>query len=329
VFPDHSHPRVPRRGVWRPLLTALLAAAVLMAGTVAWLVLDTGGPSAAAPRTPGAPPVAAAADGLDLPWPTEGQASISVEGVGSLGSRGSRTPVPIASVTKVMTAHVLLREHPMRPGEDGADIVVDQRAADESYSGTESTVPVEAGRTYSQRELLEYLMVGSANNVARLLARWDAGDERAFVAKMNATARELGLADTTYTGPSGLEATTTSTAADQLRLARAAMEDPVFREVVAVREVTAPGVRVANTNKLLGRHGVIGLKTGSSTPAGGNLVWAVRQEVAGVPRLVLGVVLGQRAGSNPIAGGAAATEVSEDLVRAVREALPDLVAGRS
>lgn len=147
-------------------------------------------------------------------------------------------------------------------------------------------------------------MVPSGNNVARLLARWDAGDEEAFVAKMNRTAAGLGMRATTYTGVSGMEASTRSTAADQLRLARAAMKDPVFRQVVATASVIAPGAGVTfrNTNKLLGRDGVIGLKTGSSTPAGGNLVWATTQEVAGVSRLVLGVVLHQRAGDHPRRG---------------------------
>ncbi|MGX2997723.1 D-alanyl-D-alanine carboxypeptidase family protein [Streptomyces sp. JNUCC 64] len=336
--PEHPHGPLPPkdrpspvagRGAkpWRLPLVPLVAAAVLATGTGAWLVLDDGTRSEA-PLTPGAPPVAGAARSLELPWPAEGQSSVSVEGVGSLGTRGGREPVPIASLAKVMTAHVILKEHPVRPGAGGATVVADRRAADESYSSVESTVPVEEGREYQQRRLLEFLMVGSANNVARLLARWDAGSEREFVAKMNREAAALGMRDTTYTGSSGLEPDTRSTAADQLRLARAALRNPVFREVVATREVTVPGngTRIANTNKLLGRDGVIGVKTGSSTPAGGNLVWAVRREVAGTPRLVVGVVLGQRAGTDPVAGGAAAHEASRALITAVTDALPKIVA---
>nr|WP_097867206.1 D-alanyl-D-alanine carboxypeptidase [Streptomyces sp. rh34] len=297
---------------------------VLVAGTGGWYAAggdrSTVGPAAESPGEEVVP----LARSMHLPWPREGQASVTVEGVGSLGTRGEQKPVPIASVTKVMTAYVILTGHPMRAGAPGATVVADRQAADESYSSVETTAPVLAGREYTQRRLLELMMVPSGNNVARLLARWDAGDEKAFVAKMNRAAAGLGMRATTYTGVSGMEASTRSTAADQLLLARAAMKDPAFRQIVATASVTAPGAGVTfrNTNKLLGHDGVIGLKTGSSTPAGGNLVWATTQEVAGVSRLVLGVVLHQRAGTTPAEGSAAAHEASRALITAIRAGLP-------
>ncbi|WP_217223672.1 D-alanyl-D-alanine carboxypeptidase family protein [Streptomyces anulatus] len=298
---------------------------VLVAGTGGWYAAG-GGRSTVGPAPAGGPEeeVAPLARSMHLPWPREGQASVAVEGIGSLGTRGEQKPVPIASVTKVMTAYVILKGHPMRADAPGATVVADRRAADESYSSVETTAPVLAGREYTQRRLLELMMVPSGNNVARLLARWDAGDEKAFVAKMNRAAAGLGMRATTYTGVSGMEASTRSTSADQLRLARAAMRDPVFRQVVATASVAAPGAGATfrNTNKLLGRDGVIGLKTGSSTPAGGNLVWATTQEVAGVSRLVLGVVLRQRAGTTPAEGSAAAHEASHALITAIRADLP-------
>ncbi|MEU3833384.1 D-alanyl-D-alanine carboxypeptidase family protein [Streptomyces microflavus] len=316
-----------RFGFRRSLLVPLAAALALATGMGTWYALGGAG----GPAGPGAPAAgsgdtaAAVAKSLHLPWPAEGQASVAVEGIGSLGTRGEQRPVPIASVTKVMTAYVILREHPMRAGAPGAAVTADEQAANESYSSVETTAPVLAGRTYTQRLLLELMMVPSGNNVARLLARWGAGSEKAFVAKMNETAAALGMERTTYTGVSGMESSTRSTAADQLRLARAAMKDPVFREIVATRTVEAPGVGVTfrNTNKLLGRDGVIGLKTGSSTPAGGNLVWASTQDIAGTPRLILGVVLHQRAGTSPAEGSAAAHEAGRALVTAVRATLPD------
>ncbi|MFC8695763.1 D-alanyl-D-alanine carboxypeptidase family protein [Streptomyces parvus] len=310
----------------RSVLVPLTAAVVLAAGTGGWSAVGGSGGSTNGPGGDGGPGqgVAPLARSLHLPWPREGQASVAVEGIGSLGTRGEQKPVPIASVTKVMTAYVILKDHPMRAGAPGATVVADRRAADESYSSVETTAPVLAGREYTQRRLLELMMVPSGNNVARLLARWDAGDEKEFVAKMNRTAAGLGMRATTYTGVSGMETSTRSTAADQLALARAAMRDPAFRQIVATASVTAPGAGVTfrNTNKLLGHDGVIGLKTGSSTPAGGNLVWATRQKVAGADRLVLGVVLHQRAGTTPAEGSAAAHEASRALIAALRAELP-------
>ncbi|MFD7572268.1 hypothetical protein ACFV6U_17360, partial [Streptomyces sp. NPDC059810] len=116
--------------------------------------------------------------------------------------------------------------------------------------------------------------------------------------------------------------TTTSTAADQVRLTRAAMEDPVFRAVVATRETTVPGLgTITNTNPLLDTPGVLGVKTGSSTPAGGNLLWAYEVRVGGKPRLLVGAVLHQRANTTPAEGLRAAVDTSRGLLTAVRDRL--------
>lgn len=308
----------------RSVLGPLTAVVVLAAAAGGWYASGGGSPVGAAVDGTGEA-VAPVARSLRLPWPDEGQASVAVEGIGSLGTRGEQKPVPIASLTKVMTAYVILEGHPMRAGAPGAAVVADQRAADESYSSVETTAPVLAGRTHTQRRLLELMMVPSGNNIARLLARWDAGQERAFVAKMNRAAAGLGMRATTYTGVSGMEASTRSTSDDQLRLARAAMKDPVFRQIVATASVTAPGTGATfrNTNRLLGHDGVIGLKTGSSTPAGGNLAWAATQRIAGTTRLVVGVVLHQRAGTTPAEGSAAAHEAGRALITTIRADLPD------
>ncbi|MFF4343743.1 D-alanyl-D-alanine carboxypeptidase family protein [Kitasatospora sp. NPDC001540] len=229
-----------------------------------------------------------------------------------------------------MTAYVILRDHPLRDGEDGPTITVDATAAAEAGSADESTAPVTAGQRLTLRKLLEVMLLPSANNVARLLARWDAGGEEAFVSRMNAEAARLGMTATTYTGASGLEATTVSTAVDQLKLAREAMKDPVLRAVVALRDTTLPGraAPLRNTNTLLDRPGVVGLKTGSTTSAGGNLMWAL--EVADARsgsgrRLVYGVVLGQRVGAPPADGLRAALENCARLVDALRQKLPDVL----
>ncbi|WP_431961729.1 D-alanyl-D-alanine carboxypeptidase family protein [Actinacidiphila sp. bgisy160] len=232
-----------------------------------------------------------------LPWPAEGQAVLEAEGLGRIGAFGEQRPVPIASVAKVMTAYVILRDHPIKEGGTGATVVVDRKAEEQFGSGQtegESVVKVTAGQRLSEYEALEAVMLPSANNVARLLARWDAGSEEAFVRKMNATARQLGMRDTTYTDPSGLDATTVSTASDQVKLGHAAMKDPVFAELAAkTRYTDLNGDVQRNVNQLLGSGGVVGIKTGSSTKAGGNLLFAAVRDFDGTQQLVIGAVLGQ------------------------------------
>ncbi|HEV7896739.1 MAG TPA: D-alanyl-D-alanine carboxypeptidase [Planosporangium sp.] len=239
----------------------------------------------------------------DVPWPAQGQARLDVEGLGTLGTSGDDRSIPIGSVAKVMTAYVVLADHPLAPGEPGPAITVTAGDVDDYRSripGGESLVAVQAGEQLTERQALQALLLPSANNVAQILAKWDAGSVEAFVAKMNATAMELGLAQTHYTDPSGLTPSTVSTAADQTVLAERALKAPALAEIVALPSATLPVVgTVNNWNSLLGTDGVFGVKTGSTDEAGGNLVFAARLTVAGHTLTVVGAVLGQPGKQTP------------------------------
>ncbi|SCE10249.1 D-alanyl-D-alanine carboxypeptidase [Streptomyces sp. SolWspMP-sol7th] len=231
-----------------------------------------------------------------MPWPKSGQAAMDVDGLGSFGSSGAQKPVPIASVAKVMTAYLVLRDHPVKKGGDGASITMDQKAEDDAglSAQNESTVDVRAGQKLSQKEAIEAIMLASANNIARQLARWDAGSEKDFVAKMNKAADELGMKNTTYTDPSGLNKTTVSTAEDQVKLGKVAMKDPLFREVVRMPAyVDSNGKTQTNWNRLVPMNNTVGIKTGTTTAAGGNLLYAATKEVGGTTRTIVGAVLAQ------------------------------------
>ncbi|MYX05075.1 serine hydrolase [Streptomyces sp. PgraA7] len=240
--------------------------------------------------------------GTELSWPGQGQSAVMVDGVGSLGSEGAQKPAPIASVAKVMTAYVILQEHPLKGDEEGEKITVDQQAEDESKRPDESTAPLTKGQELSQRQLLQLLMIPSGNNAARLLARWDAGSEDAFIDKMNDAAEELGMTGSTYTDPSGLKKSTVSTATDQLKLAQAVMRNDVFRKIVDMPQVEIEGIdgTIYNNNNLLLQPGVSGIKTGSSTPAGGNLLWSANTKVDGKVLWIYGAVMGQQAGTGRV-----------------------------
>ncbi|MGA5730708.1 D-alanyl-D-alanine carboxypeptidase [Streptomyces seoulensis] len=258
----------------------------------------------------------------DIPWPADGQAAMDVQGIGSFGSSGSGKPVPIASVAKVMTAYLILRDHPLKSGAPGPKIRIDKTAQAQSKAGQESTVDVTAGDEITQREALEGVLIASANNVARLLARWDAGSEKAFVAKMNAAAKGLGMTGTTYTDPSGLTNSTVSTAVDQVKLAKAAMTQPAFREVAAMMSYTDyKGTYHSNWNQLVGHNNVVGIKTGTTTSALGNLVFAAKQDVGGETRTIIGAVLRQPPSKRDNSILSAAMDSSDALIRAGQGAL--------
>ncbi|MEU8098110.1 serine hydrolase [Streptomyces rubiginosohelvolus] len=238
----------------------------------------------------------------ELSWPGQGQSAVMVDGVGSLGSEGAQKPAPIASVAKVMTAYVILQGHPLKGDEEGEKITVDQKAEDESKRPDESTAPLTKGQELTQRQMLQLLMIPSGNNAARLLARWDAGSEDKFIDKMNDAAKDLDMTGSTYTDPSGLEKTTVSTATDQLKLAQAVMRNDVFRKIVDMPEVEIEGIdgKIYNNNNLLLQPGVSGIKTGSSTPAGGNLLWSANTKVDGKVLWIYGAVMGQQAGTGRV-----------------------------
>ncbi|WP_329625662.1 D-alanyl-D-alanine carboxypeptidase [Streptomyces sp. NBC_01255] len=274
--------------IWTPLVVLLL---------IVFAIVQMVRPLPAPALTLSASPTFTFGGGeLKLPWPTEGQGAVEVEGVGSMGLYGPQKPAPIASVTKTMTAYVILRDHPLKGSQKGPEIEIDQKAADQGKAEHESTAAVQVGQTYTEKELLELLMIPSANNVARLLARWDAGSEAAFVEKMNAAAKDLGMTQSTYTDPSGLLDSTVSTPQDQLKLAKAVMQYDVFREIVNMPNVTVDGIpgRIENNNNILLEPGVSGIKTGSSTPAGGNLLWSANTVVDGQTRRILGIVMGAK-----------------------------------
>jgi D-alanyl-D-alanine carboxypeptidase (penicillin-binding protein 5/6) len=258
-------------------------------------------------------------------WPTEGQAAVEVEGIGDLGTFGPSNPAPIASVAKIMTAYLTLREHPLLPGRSGFVVTLNPAEVAEERERAardQSVLPVRAGERLSERQALQALLLPSANNIAALLAIHDAGSTSAFLARMNAAARALGMSDTVYTDPSGYQDSTVSTAADQLRLAAVAMRIPTFATIVDEASAVLPVVgEVDNYDDLVGHDDYVGIKTGSDSAAGGCLVFARRATVAGRRLLILGVVLGQRQGSLIPAALASAQRLGDSVADALRDGI--------
>ncbi|MFJ9104589.1 D-alanyl-D-alanine carboxypeptidase [Streptomyces sp. NPDC102405] len=231
-----------------------------------------------------------------LPWPTQGQGWLDVNGVGTMGDFGKQTPVAIGSVAKAMTAYIVLKDHPLKSGEEGPKITVDALAEKEggyNKQGESTLNTVKQGDVLTERQAIAAIMIPSANNIARLLARWDSGSEAAFIKKMNDTAEELGMKNTKYTDASGLKETTVSTAEDQVKLGNELVKIPALVEITSMGQWIDPsGQKWYNYNYLVPYTG-IGIKTGTTTAAGGNLLFAGRKEVGGETVTVVGAILGQ------------------------------------
>jgi D-alanyl-D-alanine carboxypeptidase (penicillin-binding protein 5/6) len=266
-------------------------------------------------------------------WPAHGEAAVQI-GQSQIQAGPNQHATAIASVAKVMTAYVVLRDHPLRSGQDGPTIALtdaDVADTDRRREQQESVVPIAAGEELTELQALQALLLPSANNIAAVLARWEAGSPERFVARMNATARSLGMTHTRYTDPSGYDDATVSTAADQVRIVDRAMRVPVFASIVATPTATLPVAgTVHNTNPLLGHNGFVGVKTGSTDAAGGCFAFRAIRWIDGERTTITGVVLGQP-GHNQIAAGLAAADAMVERIaspvrarRRVRAAMPGL-----
>ena len=221
---------------------AVVAALVVL---LAWVGIAGG---------PGATPVAAVRVTLPavhqvpagdpaMPWPTAGESAVAVPAVGYRAQSGPEHPVPVASMTKVMTAYVVLHDHPLATGANGPDLTISPTDAQDfttDLDTTQASVEIQAGEVLTERQALDGMLVHSANDLAYTLACWDAGSVPAFVAKMNATAASLGMHQTHYADASGYTPHSMSTAADLLKVTAAAMAYPAFAQAVSMPSVTLP-----------------------------------------------------------------------------------------
>ena len=308
-------------------ILALLAALACLAGfAMAELKTSPSGAATSPPGTvtPGAGTAAPRQDRLAaVSWPADGVSAADISGFGVVAGPGATRPVPIASVAKVMTAYVVLHDHPLPSGGSGPDIAVqpsEAAAYPSQVRDGDSLVPVVAGERLTERQALEALLLPSADNMAWILARWDAGSQAGFVARMNATARRLGMTGTSYTDPSGLDPSTTSTAADQVRLGMAAMRVPVLAAIAAKSTAVVPVAGlVRNYNTLLGQDGIAGLKTGSTQAAGGCVLIAAWQKAGGHRTLIVAATFGQPGTAGTILPNA--LQAGHNLVLALDRAL--------
>jgi D-alanyl-D-alanine carboxypeptidase (penicillin-binding protein 5/6) len=232
-----------------------------------------------------------------LPWPSRGSGAVAVSGLGLIATSGNEQALPAASVTKVMTALLVLEDKPLKKGETGPTITLtdaDVQSYETDLKDQQSVVPVQAGETLTELQALQGLLIPSANNLAETIARWDTGSLDSFVAKMNARAAALRLTHTKFADVAGASASSVSTPTDLVNLGMVAMQNDVFVQVVAMGQATLPVAgTVYNVNSVLGQSGIVGIKTGSGLNTGANYLFAANATVDGHTIVVYGCVMGQ------------------------------------
>jgi D-alanyl-D-alanine carboxypeptidase (penicillin-binding protein 5/6) len=293
--PSRERP-LDRKKTYRRRRIAIAASAIVVVGAGIYVPATLLAPvdSVSAELAAYTPPVAAAAQ---VSVPNYGASGIAMVGMpGLLASSGTTEPVPIASVSKVITALVVLDAKPLAAGDEGESISFtskDVQIYNDYLADNGSVKPVAAGEQLSQRDVLELMLVGSANNYARSLVNWAFGSEQEYAAAAATWLTDNGMTSTSITDSTGMSPLNTSTPTDLVVLGERALEDPTIAEIVSQKSVTVPEVgSLNNTNSLLGVDGIDGIKTGTLDEAGASLLFSADVLVDDQTVTLVGVVLG-------------------------------------
>jgi D-alanyl-D-alanine carboxypeptidase (penicillin-binding protein 5/6) len=282
-----------RRQIYRRRRIVVFGGLILALGALFYLPMTLLAPLSAA--DPVVPVVEVLPGEAATPaWPGYGASAIgAVDFPGVLATSGSDQALPMASITKLITAMTVLEAMPL--GLDEAGPSVTMTAADvalfTAYKKVDGkVVDVKVGEIYTQRELLDLTLIESANNYSSTLAKWAFGSEEAFVAK----AREwVALPSIVVVDSTGLGPGNVGTATDVVELGRLALADPLIATIVGTGSMTIHDVGlIENTNELLGINGVTGIKTGTLDPFGANLLFSAVYPIGSSSVTVIGVVLG-------------------------------------
>ncbi len=230
-----------------------------------------------------------------LALPSYGGAAVGAVGYNVLATSGVQTAQPTASIAKIMTALCVLRQKPLEVDQPGPNITMtaDDVAIYNKYVAEDgSVVAVSQNETFTEQQLLQAMLLPSANNIAETLAIWAFGSIDAYNAYANHYASELQLSSLQITDPSGFLPTTVGSVADVTKLGELAIQNPVIAAIVSQSTADiGPGGVVKNVNALLSKDGTIGIKTGNNDQDPGAYLFAATSQVGDKPITVVGTIM--------------------------------------
>lgn len=259
----------------------------------------------------GTPPAATSAvSAPDIPKPaafvyaapSKGESQLDVAGSayaganGTLGASGGTSAVPIASISKLITALVILDKRPLTgPSDAGPTLTfskADSDLYDKYYVLNASVEPMKTNSAMSEQDALKTMLVASACNYAEAVSTWAYGSQSAFLSATKAWLAAHSLTSTTMVEPTGLDDRNVSTPANLVAVGRLALANPVIAAIVAMPAAQVANIGLlSNTNDLLGTSGINGIKTGT-LDAGSDLLFSSSLTVDGGATLsIVGVIL--------------------------------------
>lgn len=297
-----AHRRRRRRGL---IITAVCVVLLLAAcgGYIAWALTA---PVKAPAVTTQIPPVPVGGAAAIAAVPA-GASAISISGAdaylgeganGIWSSSGTGDPLPIASITKLVTALVILDAVPLTSADDPGPTITFDKADhdlyDRYYVQGATIAPMPTGTSMSLHDALATMLIPSASNYAEALSSRVFGSQSAFLGATRDWLSAHGLTGTTITEPTGLSPRNVSTPADLLAIGKLAAANPTIAQIVATPSISLPGAgQLYNTNGLLGTRGITGLKTGTLGEGTYSLLYTATLVVGTAdPLAVTGVILG-------------------------------------
>jgi serine-type D-Ala-D-Ala carboxypeptidase (penicillin-binding protein 5/6) len=233
-----------------------------------------------------------------FPWPSYGQSAIGLNDSGVQATGGTQKPVPMASTAKLITALCVLNKKPLSLGEQGPTITLTQADVnlDNKYIAEDgSHMVVVAGEKITEYQMLQGMLLPSADNIADSLATWAFGSLDNYKVYASQYLQSHALTST-YVGidASGFDPSSMSTASDLVKIGELSLQNPVLAQIVA--QPSASGIPVVgtirNVNTLLGQDNIVGIKTGNTNQAGGVFVSASKVNVNQQPVTVLTAIMG-------------------------------------
>jgi D-alanyl-D-alanine carboxypeptidase (penicillin-binding protein 5/6) len=303
---DRIDPAARRKRRRRGLIITAICVVLLLAATggyIGWALTAPVNPPAVTTRMPQVPTVEAAS----IAVAPASASAISVSGAdaylgaeanGIRSSSGTGDPLPIASITKLITALVILDAVPLASADDPGPTITfdksDHDLYDRYYVQGATIAPMPTGTSMSLHDALAAMLIPSASNYAEALSSRIFGSQDAFLAATRDWLSGHGLTGTPITEPTGISPRNTSTPADLLTIGKLAAAHPAIAQIVAIPSISLPGAgQVYNTNGLLGTAGITGLKTGTLGEGTYSLLYTSTLDVgAADPLVVTGVVLG-------------------------------------
>lgn len=303
--PDPRDPAMRRRRLRGVLIAMLVVLAIVAAlgGYAAWSLTAPLPSPVGSARTP----TVTRSEAVTLDLPDTGSSALSIAGAdeylgaeasGIWASSGDDSPRPLASITKLITALVILDARPLADENDPGPTITFTSANNDLYDqyyvmgATIAAMPT--GSSMTLREALAAMLIPSASNYADVVSRWTFGPRWAFLEAARAWLAKNGLTGTTIVEPTGIDPGNTSTPTDLIALGKLAAQHPVVAQIAGSASANLPGVgTVYNTNSLLGTSGITGLKTGNLGGDTHNLLYTAKVDIGtGTPLSVVGVVMG-------------------------------------